>query len=364
MSRIINYPMGGAGVPITKNYTVFIDESFNGFLGLSSPDGYFCYVALMVPTARLADLARFWQSYRNRLVSAYKTATGFDLGNAEFKSNYLNKLDFSSRKGMAERLKSFLAKNDCFIGGFYTTVDSFGLYNLRTEVGKDDDTKELPINWAEQLVLTKEKLLKSDVKNGPAGCENVPGDARLLFGLLHATLEISLNWLGGQGISFEVVYDPRQKKEDAFLLKHVGDWLKDEKASFKRYPGVFRGATSNTPSGDSPGLMLADLLLRDLRFLFSDLPGLMSESSSTGLILPIPHNDEPLIMVIDGHRFKAGSIRPMSSNLAAALRKPTTNSMMPLFCDRLADMKISYYAKWGEARTVNFQDWTFTDMVD
>jgi hypothetical protein len=30
MSRIINYPMGGEGVPITKNYTVFIDESFDG----------------------------------------------------------------------------------------------------------------------------------------------------------------------------------------------------------------------------------------------------------------------------------------------------------------------------------------------
>lgn len=364
MSRVINFPIHGAGVPITKNYNVFIDESFDGFLGLSKPDGYFCYMALMVPTARLADLTRFWQSYRNRLVSAYKTATGFDLGNAEFKSIYLNKLDFSARKEMAERLKYFLTKNDCFLGGFYTTVDSFALYNLRTEIGKDDDAKELPADWAEQLVLTKEKLLKSDFKNATDGREKAPGDARLLFGLLHATLEISLNWLGRQGISFEVIYDPRQKKEDAFLLKHVGDWLKDEKASFKRFPGVFRGASSNTSSSNSPGLMLADLLLRDLRFLFSDLPGLMRESSSTGLILPIPQNDEPLIMVIDGHRLKAGSIRPMSSALAAALRKPTTNSMMPLYYDRLADMKISYYAKWGEARTVYFRDWTFTDMVD
>lgn len=364
MSRIINYPMDGSGVPITKNYTVFIDESFDGFLGLSKPDGFFCYVALMVPTARLADLARFWQSYRNRLVGAYKMATGYDLGNAEFKSTYLKQLEFSVRREMAERLKYFLTKNDCFIGGFYTTVDSFALYNLRTEIGKDDDATELPANWAERLILTKEKLLKPDEKNSPDGREKTPGDARLLFGLLHATLEISLNWLGQQGISFEVVYDPRQKKEDAFLLKHVGDWLKDEKASFKRFPGIFRGATSNTPSGDSPGLMLSDLLLRDLRYLFADVPGLMQESSSTGFILPIPQNDDPLIMVIAGHRLKAGSIRPMSTALAAALRKPTANSMMPLFCDRLADMKISYHAKWGEARTVDFRDWTLTDMVD
>jgi hypothetical protein len=75
------------------------------------------------------------------------------------------------------------------------------------------------------------------------------------------------------------VYDPRQKKEDAFLLKHVGAWLSDEKAAFKRFQGVFRGATSSIRSCDSPGLMLTDLVLRDLRFLFPDLPGLTRERS-------------------------------------------------------------------------------------
>jgi hypothetical protein len=40
-------------------YTVFIDESFDGFMNLSRDDGYFCYAALMVPTARLGDLGRW-----------------------------------------------------------------------------------------------------------------------------------------------------------------------------------------------------------------------------------------------------------------------------------------------------------------
>lgn len=31
-----------------KPYTVFIDESFDGFMNLSRDDGYFCYAALMV----------------------------------------------------------------------------------------------------------------------------------------------------------------------------------------------------------------------------------------------------------------------------------------------------------------------------
>jgi hypothetical protein len=257
---------------------------------------------------------------------------------------------------MGERLRYFLTKNQCFIGGFYTTVDSFALYHLRTEIGFDDDATTLPSDWQERLQATKEKLLKPD--------EKAPGVAGLLMGLLHATLEISLNWLGQQGISFEVVYDPRQKKEDAFLLKHVGAWLSDEKASFKRFPGVFRGATASVISCDSPGLMLIDLILRDLRFLFLDLPGLLQEASTPNLILPVPQNDEPLIMVIDGRRLKAGSIRPMSTALSAALKRPTPNSMLPLYSERLADKKLSCYAAFGEARTASFTDWTFADMVD
>ena len=54
----------------------------------------------------------------------------------------------------------------------------------------------------------------------------------------------------------------------------------------------------------------------------------------------------------------------MSRTLITALKNPTANSMMPLYFNRLADMKISYYAAFGEARTANFADWTFADMVD
>lgn len=110
--------------------------------------------------------------------------------------------------------------------------------------------------------------------------------------------------------------------------------------------------------------MLADLMLRDVRYLFADLPGLLQETSGPGLVLPIYQNDEPLIIVIDGHRFKGGSIKPMSPALAAALKRPTANSMLPLYADRLADMKISCHAKWGEARTLSFQDFKLIDQVD
>jgi hypothetical protein len=356
MSETLRFPIDGVGVPITGAYTVFIDESMDGFLGFARPDGYFCYCALMVPTERLADLGRFWDAVRERLVAEYRKATGFALGDVEFKSGFLNQLGPAARRDLGERLAYFLRKNECFVGGFFTTVDGFGLYHLRTDVAMDDEARVLPDDWGKRLVPVKAGLLEND--------EKMPGVANLIYPLLHAVLEIPLNWLGSLGKSFDVVYDPREKREDAFLLKHVGAFLTDEGGSFKRFPGVFSGATAKVTSADSPGLMLTDLILRDIRRLFLDLPGLLEEASGKDLILPAPQNDDPLIMSFKGMRLKAGSLRPMSAELASALRRPSGNSMLPLYADRLADRKLSCYANWGEARTVRFEDARFADMVD
>jgi len=356
VSETIRFPMDGVGVPITGAYTVFIDESMDGFLGFPRPDGYFCYCALMVPSERLADLGCFWEALRERLVREYKKATGFALGDVEFKAGYLNQLGPTARRDLGERLAYFLRKNQCYVGGFFTTVDGFSLYHLRTKVAMDDEAKVLPDDWVARLAAVKRDLLAND--------EKLPGVANLIYPLLHAVLEIPLNWLGSLGKSFEAVYDPRDKREDAFLLKHVSRFLNDAEAAFKRFPGIFKGATAKVKSEDSPGLMLADLLLRDIRRLFLDLPGLVLEASSEKLVLPVPQNDDPLVMSFNGLRTKAGSLRPMSAELAAALRRPSANSMLPLYADRLADRKLSCYASWGEARVVRFEDDRFADMVD
>jgi hypothetical protein len=183
-------------------YTVFIDESFDGFMNLARDEGYFCYAALMVPTGRLPDLERFCMANRDRLLSEYTRATGFE-PRGEFKSGYLNKLDFQARRRFGERLAYFLRENDCFVAGFYTIVRNMLAYHLRTEVAKDDDAKELPANWESMLPGIKAKLL--------AEKPNHPGDAHILVGLFHQTLSITLNWLGSVEATFNVVYDPRRR---------------------------------------------------------------------------------------------------------------------------------------------------------
>lgn len=338
-----------------KAYTVFIDESFGeGFTVLSRDDAYFCYAVLMVPNARLDDLDRFWLANRQRLVADYEEATGHSL-QGEFKSGYLNKLDSQTRRRFGERLAYFLRKNDAFVAGCYTTVRNLLAYNLRTHIAIDDDARELPSNWESMLPNTKTRLLNDKVKS--------PGDWYLLLSLFHVTHSISLNWLNAINGTFGVVYDPRQSKEDRFLINHVDDWLARE-AEVKGLAGVYTGTTSTTPSENSPGLMLADLILRDVRFLFVDVPELLADQSSTTLILPVPQGHEPVVMSLKGNRMKWGDRRPMTEELRRKISGGTQNSMLPLYADRLADQKLSCHAAYGESRIVNFGLGCFEDQVD
>ena len=85
-----------------------LDESFwEGFTVLSREHAYFCYAAVMVPTAKLADPERFWLSNRARLLAAYQLATDFQI-KGEFKSININKLNFQASLGR----KPLARKND------------------------------------------------------------------------------------------------------------------------------------------------------------------------------------------------------------------------------------------------------------
>jgi len=86
---------------MASDYTIFVDESFDGFMNLSKMDGYFCYAALMVPTEKLPDLERFWSRRKEALVNEYAKTKGHQIAD-EFKSGYLNKLNFDSRKTLGE----------------------------------------------------------------------------------------------------------------------------------------------------------------------------------------------------------------------------------------------------------------------
>ena len=338
-----------------ESYTVFIDESFGeGFTVLARNEAYFCYSALMVPERKLGELERFWNANCKRLIEKYRLATGFQI-QGEFKSGYLNKLPFAVRRQFGERLAYFLCKNQCFVAGFYTNVENTLAYRHRTEVAKADDAKVLPQDWRSELLRVKESLLADKPQN--------PGDAYLLLSLFYQTVCITLNFLGSAGAEFQVVYDPRQKKEDRFLLRHSDELLRMvEQVNLMK--GAFKGATAAVDSSRSPGLMLVDLILRDVRLLFTEVPELLSDQSGTALVLPGYQGFDPVVAKLAGVPMKWGDRRPMNEGLRRRLSLATEGSMLPLYFDRLADGKLSCEANHGESRVLNFGLWCMEDMID
>lgn len=337
---------------MNAKYTVFIDESFDGFMNLSRDDGYFCYAALMVPTAKLPDLERFWAANREKLATAYARATGFQ-PQGEFKSGLLNKLGFETRRTFGDRLARFMAKNDCYVAGFYTTVRSLVMYHLRMEV--DDDLSALPREWESMLPSTKQALLVDK--------PNHPGESLLLLPFFHTVLAITLDWLGSNKTSFAVVYDPREKKEDRYLISRVGE-LMGRFAGSAEMGSLYRGTTASTPSSQSPGLMLVDLVLRDVRSLFHDVPQLLTEASSIRLVSPSYQGHAMKLVEIGGSPFKFADLHPFSEEVKRCLERPTKNSVLPMYLTRLADQKLSCHAAFGELRTVDFGNLRFESMPD
>ena len=127
---------------------------------------------------------------------------------------------------------------------------------------------------------------------------------------------------------------------------------------------MFKGATAVLSSSDCRGLMLVDLILRDVRFYFTDVPDLLSEGSSKALILPVAQEHELVVIVLKAMRMKWGHRRPMSDTLNQKLRGPSPNSMLPLYLDRLAVGKLSCEAAYGESRILNCAAGCLEDMVD
>lgn len=339
---------------MNSKYTVFIDESFYEFMNLARDDGNFCYAALMVPTDKLPDLDRFWSANREKLASAYTKTTGHK-PMQEFKSGMLSKLAFEVRKTFGERLARFLVRNQCHVAGFYTTVRNSLLYRVRTEVAKDDDARELPLNLVSLVAAEKVKVLEDK--------PNHPGEAHVLEPLFSQTLGITWYWLKQLRQNFAVVYDPRQEKENLYLIRHADAWLRRlEKA--EQMDDFYRGTTTILRSHESPGLMLVDIIVRDVRALFRDVPELLIEQSGPGLVLPCAQEHDIVLMEFGGDLMKWGDRRPMSGTLKHRLICPTANSMLPLYFKSLADGKLSCIAAFGESRVVNFGLMAFENQVD
>jgi hypothetical protein len=335
-------------------YNVYVDETFEHFLNLPRMEGHFCYVGLMVPEKTDIQLRAFWSALERRLRLAYEEATGFAI-EEEFKSTFLAKLDPATRRDAMQRVAYFLGKNVGFIAGFYTTVHGLMCWELRSAAGFADFETLPPYNLSD--LQAKAEELRSEKKKGV-------GESKLLEGLFHTIPSIPLSWLGLMPANFRISYDARNPKEDRILFRLIEDFFpRMANVEPDRFAG-YLGAQAHSDSSTVPGIMLADLVCKELRNFVQACPEILTDRSEYRLITPTSAEGTPIPTTVAGHVLKWGSAKAMSAATQArinALRR--TGPFGPLI-PTLADTKLSCYAHFGEGRVVDFAHHLLNDQVD
>jgi len=334
-------------------YNVYVDETFEHFLNLPRMDGYLCYSALMIPEKREESLADFWRALDERLRSYYKEATGFKIS-GEFKSTYLRKLKTEDRADVAQRIGYFLNRNSAWIVGFYTSVHALLCWELRSHAGYKDAEILPPYDIA---ALEKRAIELRIEKNKSFG------ESELLKGLFHTIASIPLSWLGVLGAQFRVRYDSRHPREDRILLGLLDEFFPGMTKAYEDRVADYIGGAS-LDSADVPGLLLVDLICKEIRNFFHAVPELLTDKSNYRLITPTSKEGAVIPAEIGGHIVKWGSAKPMSSATVAKLESAERQMPFGAWLQCLADRKLSCYGHFGEGRIADLGNGVFNDQVD
>lgn len=342
-------PLRASKKPI---YNVYVDETFEHFLNLPRLDGYFCYGALMIPEEREPSLKDFWQALDRRLRRYYKKATGFELS-GEFKSTYVNKLAADETADIADRIGYFLARNSAWIVGFYTSVHALMCWELRSQAGFED-VELLP--YERTAIEQRASALRAEKNKGF-------GESELLKGLFQTIASIPLSWLGALNAQFRVRYDSRHPREDRILLDQIGEF-------FPKIANVYSGRMADYLGGTglnsaaAPGLLLVDVICKEIRNFFHAVPELLTDKSDYRLITPNSKEGAVITEEIGRRVVKWGAARSMSPATIEKLQLAKRERPFEAWLHSLADCKLSCFAHFGEGRVIDLKNRVFNDQVD
>ena len=189
------------------------------------------------------------------------------------------------------------------------------------------------------------------------------GESRVLEGLFHTIASIPLSWLGALGANFRIHYDSRDPNEDRVLLKVLQEFFpRMAEVEPDRFAGYLGG--TGYDSSQVPGLMLADIVCKEMRDFVQAAPEILTDESHYKLITPTSREGVAVPIVIGGQIMKWGSAKMMSSATKKKLEKLKQSSPFALLLPCLADHKLSCYAHFGEGRIVDFANNLFNDQVD
>jgi hypothetical protein len=341
-------------------YLVFVDESFFMFFDeMTAQSGYFCHSTLGLPESEYPTVAA-------ELVAVFREYERLVAGASEFKHSDFKRIEVKPRRKIALALRDILLPRGCFVGGFYSPVRSYVLEQVRTNlVLNDSGVEEVPDDLT-VLFAEAAKELKA-LRDGP-------GESSMITRLLQVPMAGVGNMLASLGCAFEVIYDPRGKKEDKAVRAGVDDYMRIFDA-LKSAPPIglrtdvndhFKGLRYDKTSDQEPGLQLADLMAGEVATFLRANSELMTFGANKKLVTQRSRERLNAVETIDGVLFKTGTYVKMPTALTRRFFKPDKEgrSVFQYFVPALASGVLTCYSSWGQPRDLMPFDRLILDQID
>lgn len=338
-----------------SDYVVFIDESFNEWFSLKKEDADFCHAGIAIPTSRLHDTDNFVSALKKSILH-YSRETKNDTDEIKYAS--IRGLSEEKKQEVAKKIDYFCMKNSCYIFGFYSSLTPW-LNNLLRDkyfYKYGGNIKD----YAEDIDIERNEL-KNEILTKNSKNREEKYDVKILRDTYEKLIQFMINFFIDINKTFTIQYDPRQKKEDKILNEIALGFADDvcEKLLNKDNPCL--GFDNSLKSEESAGLTLADFITGDIRGVFRAHNEIL-ESGSEFKILSAIANENMCIRKSDGTLIPFyRKVMPASIWTEIISDK---NFIFHGFYKYLAGNKISCYAKYGEARHIDFKEKSFYDMAD
>jgi hypothetical protein len=340
----------------SKDYTVFIDESFYNFFNYSFEDGNFCYGAVGVPSDECAAFEQRLSPLMLAHLDFVKQVSG--RRPSEFKHSDLYKLPYSFRRKFALCINGALKAHGGFIAGFYTSTKGFVMEKIREELGRTctrvpDDHRELYSTMVTKL---------STMYEGP-------GQSQLISRLLNTPISSITNFLDAFDCHFKMFYDPRDGHEEDNRVKEEGEQFMRllSRADLKEALGINTGGKGieiRAASHQEFGLQMADFAAGEVRKFFRANPDVLCVGSGNDLVTPETDDERPCYAEINGRQTKIGRLIPIPPEIQKRFLKATEQVILPYCRNMIASGSLSCYTGFGQERIVRLFQGLFFDLCD
>jgi Protein of unknown function (DUF3800) len=344
------YPLLSApGLPswkrfLARDYLVFVDESFERFLKMTTADskyGNFAYGGLGVPASEYErlkhDLAPVVEDY-------LKLVPG---GEIEFKHREFKRIPYTDRRSLAKRMAQALWERGAFISGFYIPSRSLVMEQVRESLMFDHD--ELPADTSELYDIGVEELRQMFYNTGEK--------SELLSCLLTKAVAAWAYMLGFLDCHFRVFYDPREPDEDASVKEKIDSMARAMAQLSPEVEGLFLGLDIHCNSEDELGLQLADLVAGETREFFKSYPEMMSHGATRRIINQFSEEDLEVWDVARPKNLvptpnKMGALMEMPKEIAYrfAENDPAERTVMNCFSPLISSGILTCYSSTGSPR--------------